>query len=45
MKELTYQPVGDKAIPEDMQEDSFLDDVFGLGETTELCKYRPAYFL
>jgi|LauGreDrversion4_2_1035121.scaffolds.fasta_scaffold741550_1 hypothetical protein len=36
MKELTA--VGQAGmVSEDIQEDSFLDDVFGLGETTELC--------
>ena len=36
MKELSFiQP---QSAFEEIQEDSFLDDVFGLGETTELCK-------
>jgi len=34
MKELT---AGLVPPSEEVQEDSFLDDVFGLGETTELC--------
>ena len=33
MKELT----AGASVSEEVQEDSFLDDVFGLGETTELC--------
>lgn len=37
MKELQFtSTTGSKS--DDVQEDSFLDDVFGLGETTELCK-------
>ena len=35
MKELQFQNA--QSMPEEMQEDSFLDDIFGLGETTELC--------
>lgn len=36
MKELTTAPMA-SASEEVPQEDSFLDDVFGLGETTEIC--------
>ena len=36
MKELTTAPMASSS-EEVPQEDSFLDDVFGLGETTEIC--------
>lgn len=37
MKELQFTTTA-TSKSEDVQEETFLDDVFGLGETTELCK-------